>query len=174
MTDKYQVYEDSRDPFNFGKLPQLDPPTDLWPGIEVGLDRPARSGMFLWASAASVAAVLVLATYVVQHQDTLISSGPAADSAIASVEPGHLERLVTVSQKMETRLADYRADGGAMGIDQASMIAEFEDLIAFIDQQLSDDPKSIDLWFQRVSLMSDLLGVYAVQQSGDIGMIASL
>jgi hypothetical protein len=93
---------------------------------------------------------------------------------VASEEPGHLQRLVNVSQQMETRLADYRADGGVMGTDQAGMIAEFEDLIAFIDQQLSDDPESVDLWFQRVSLMSDLMNVYAVQQSGDIGMIASL
>jgi hypothetical protein len=164
-----QDYQDQHDPFELGKMPQLDPPKDLWPGIEAGMDAPARSGMFRWASAASIAAVLIIAAYVVQQPDSELTQPP-----VANEEPGHLQRLVNVSQKMETRLADYRADGGVMGTDQAGMIAEFEDLIAFIDQQLSDDPGSVDLWFQRVSLMSDLMNVYAVQQSGDIGMIASL
>lgn len=169
MTIEHQDYQDNRDPHNFGNLPQLDPPADLWPAIEAGLDTPSRSGMFRWASAASVAAVLVIAALVIQQPEQQTPTVPAdADS------PSHLERLVTVSQKMETRLSDYRSGSGVMGTIQAGVIAEFEDLIAFIDEQLSDDPKSIDLWFQRVSLMSDLLGVYAIQQSGGIGMIASL
>ena len=169
MTNDYQDYQDKIDPFDLGKMPQMDPPGDFWPAIEAGLDAPSRSGMFRWASAASIAAVLVIAVFVMQQPGEQLPVGP-----VQSEDPGHLQRLVTVSQKMETSLADYRTDSGAMGTDQAGMIAEFADLIAFIDQQLSDDPGSVDLWFQRVSLMSDLLGVYAVQQSGDIGMIASL
>ena len=169
MTNKNQVNKDRRDPYALGKMPQLDPPADLWPAIEAGLDAPSRGGMFRWASAASIAAVLVIALFVMQQPGQQIP----ADSAQID-DPSHLERLVTVSQKMETRLFDYRSGSGVMGTVQAGVIAEFEDLIAFIDQQLSDDPDSVDLWFQRVSLMSDLLGVYSVQQSGDIGMIASL
>ncbi len=167
--------EHRRDPFHFRNMPELDPPADLWPGIEAGLDAPSRSGMFRWASAASVAAILVIAVFVLQQPGELQQPGQqVATASSQSDDPGHLERLVSVSQKMETRLSDYRASSGAMNTGQAGLIAEFEDIIAFIDQQLSDDPGSVDLWFQRVSLMSDLLGVYAVQQSGGIGMIASL
>jgi len=169
MTNDYQDNQDRNDPFEFGKLPQMDPPRDLWPAIDAGLDKPAHGGMFRWASAASIAAVLVIAVFVMQQPGEQLPAGPAQGD-----DPGHLGRLVTVSQKMETRLSEYRAGSGVMNTDQAGMIAEFEDLIAFIDQQLSDEPGSVDLWFQRVSLMSDLLNVYAVQQSGDIGMIASL
>ena len=169
MTNENQLNKDRRDPYSFGKMSQLDPPTDLWPAIEAGLDTPSRSGMFRWASAASVAAVLVITLFVMQQPGQQMPAGSAQVD-----DPSHLERLVTVSQKMESRLSDYRAGSSVMGTVQAGMIAEFEDLIAFIDQQLSDEPGSVDLWFQRVSLMSDLLGVYAVQQSGDIGMIASL
>ena len=168
--------EHRRDPFHFRNMPELDPPADLWPGIEAGLDAP-RSGMFRWASAASVAAILVIAIFVLQQPGELQQPGQqvATDiTAAQSDDPGHLERLVSVSQKMESRLSDYRAGSGAMNTGQAGMIAEFEDIIAFIDQQLSDDPGSVDLWFQRVSLMSVLLGVFAVQQSGGIGMSASL
>ena len=169
MTNDYQDKQDRNDPFEFGKLPQMDPPTNLWPAIDAGLDAPARGGMFRWASAASIAVVLIIAVFVMQQPGEQMPVGP-----VQSGDPSHLDRLVTVSQKMETRLSDSRAGSGMMNTDQAGTIAEFEDLIAFIDQQLSDEPESVDLWFQRVSLMSDLLNVYAVQQSGDMGMIASL
>ena len=169
MTNDYQNTNAGSDPFDLRKMAQLDPPNDLWAGIEAGLDAPERGSMFRWASAASIAAVLVVAVFLMQQPGQQLPTGPAE-----SGDPDHLGRLVTVSQKMETRLSDQRSGSGVMGTDQAGMIAEFEDLIAYIDQQLSETPDSVDLWFQRVSLMSDLLNVYAVQQSGDIGMIAAL
>ena len=154
---------------NLRSLPQISPPKDFWPAIAEGLDQPRRARLPVWAAAATIFAAVAIALVVWQQP-----SGETTLPLVAEHEAEQLDRLVAVSQQMETRLQAYREEVGVMTTTQAGMVSEFEDLIAFIDQQLSDHPGDIDLWFQRVSLISDLLGVYAVQQVGELGMIASL
>jgi len=53
-------------------------------------------------------------------------------------------------------------------------VAELEDLIAQLDNELSMTPDSIDLWGQRVNLMLDLAQIYQQQWQIDYSRMASL
>ena len=175
------IKAEQQDPFRLASMAQLDPPVDLWPEIEKGLGHGASSRYPGWQKVAGLAAVLVM-TFLIWQQpsntpkelDTSLPVAQAQNDTEPTTATDHLERLVSISQQMESLLASYRDDQGGVSSEHASMVAEFEDLIAYVDQQLADHPDSTDLWYQRVSLMSDLMGVYTVQANGEMGMIASL
>jgi len=61
-----------------------------------------------------------------------------------------------------------------MPAKSAIYVAELEDLIAQVDNELSLKPDSIDLWGQRVNLMLDLARIYQQQWQIDYGRMAAL
>jgi len=51
---------------------------------------------------------------------------------------------------------------------------ELEDLIAQVDEELSANPDSAELWSRRVNLMLDLSGLYQNKLRRDYSRMASL
>jgi hypothetical protein len=61
-----------------------------------------------------------------------------------------------------------------MPASSAAYVAELEDLVAQVDQQLSYSPDSLNLWGQRINLLLDLAQIYQNQWERDYGLMASL
>jgi hypothetical protein len=75
---------------------------------------------------------------------------------------------------MELQVKRLREETSSMPAESAIYVAELEDLIAQVDNELSLTPDSIDLWGQRVNLMLDLAQIYQQQWQIDYGRMASL
>ena len=56
----------------------------------------------------------------------------------------------------------------------AVYVAELEDLVAQVDNELSFTPGSVNLWGQRVNLLLDLAQIYQSQWERYYGRMASL
>jgi hypothetical protein len=61
-----------------------------------------------------------------------------------------------------------------MPAESAIYVAELEDLIAQVDNELSLNPDSVTLWGHRVNLLLDLAQIYQQQWEIDYGRMASL
>jgi hypothetical protein len=96
---------------------------------------------------------------------TNLASVPMQDNIIA---------LIGLSQNMEEQVKKLRQETGSMPAESAIYVAELEDLIAQVDNELSLTPDSVDLWGQRVNLMLDLAQIYQQQWEIDYGRMASL
>ncbi len=157
----------SKYPLKLSELPMMQPPRDGWDVIEASLPERRqrlriRSGL---AAAAALFVVAVSATMFFSMRSDLL---PAAPDQTA------LERLVTISQRMEDQLAKLRQSVSTLPSSQAILVAELEDMVAVLDQQLGQSPDSEQLWYQRVTLLTDLLGVYAMQTHDNPALMASL
>jgi hypothetical protein len=97
----------------------------------------------------------------------------AANSASVPVQD-NINELIGLSQTMEEQVKKLRQETGSMPAESAIYVAEIEDLIAQVDNELSLTPGSIDLWGQRVNLMLDLAQIYQQQWEIDYGRMASL
>ena len=82
--------------------------------------------------------------------------------------------LVGLSNKMQAQVRQMRQQTASMPAESAMYVAELEDLIAQVDNELSYTPDSIDLWGQRVNLLLDLAQIYQQQWQLDYGRMASL
>ena len=82
--------------------------------------------------------------------------------------------LIGLSQNMEKQVKQLRQETASMPAESAIYIAELEDLIAQVDNELSLTPESVDLWGQRVNLLLDLAQIYQQQWQIDYGRMASL
>ncbi|MEM1412110.1 MAG: hypothetical protein AAGH19_07095 [Pseudomonadota bacterium] len=145
----------------------------------------------------AIAASLVLAVLVVLTMDKSgTGSGPAegTDLALAPQEleadlqgaPGaqteqdvaereaSLEELIAFSQGLERRLRTLREETPAMPAASALYLAELEDMVARVDNQLSDTPGSLELWSQRVNLLLDLEALFQHRFEREYGQMASL
>jgi hypothetical protein len=86
----------------------------------------------------------------------------------------NINALIGLSQNMESQVKRLREETTSMPAESAIYVAELEDLIAQVDNELSLTPDSIDLWGQRVNLMLDLARIYQQQWEIDYGRMASL
>ncbi len=68
----------------------------------------------------------------------------------------------------------YRSEIGGLPTDALVYQVELEDLVAQVDEQLSVNPDSTELWGQRVNLMLDLSRLYQNQLRRDYSRMASL
>jgi len=159
-----------RDPLNLGSLPSVAPVTDGWPAIRAELEqqnqrRHRRRLTGYAASALAIAATVALALGLYVQQPT---AGPVEAS------PQALDSLVSLSQKLENRLRSYRSEMGRMPTETLVYQVELEDLIAQVDEELSMNPNSPELWGQRVNLLLDLSRLYENQLRRDYRHMASL
>jgi len=184
MTTDTQRKQDLTDPLGLRQLAAIEPGYDGWDQIESALrDQQAgkrgwrRSGAWL-AIAASLLLVLGISLFNTQNVTPPGQSpeGLATTSAESASLPlkDDIDALIGLSQSMEEQVARLREETGSMPAKSANYIAELEDLIAQVDNGLSMNPDSIDLWGQRVNLLLDLAQVYQQQWQIDYSRIASL
>jgi len=184
MTEYDHRKQSQSDPLGLSELEAIEPGYDGWTQIESALlDHQAskhnwrRTGSWL-----AVAASLVLVIGVVLHSTETSTPGkmPSAEFATsladsASVQVNdNVNQLIGLSQSMEEQVSKLRQETGSMPAESAIYVAELEDLIAQVDNELSLTPDSIDLWGQRVNLMLDLAQIYQQQWKIDYGRMASL
>lgn len=184
MTKHKHTTGSSNDPLGLSKLETIEPGYDGWNQIEAAL-RPEptnqtsvlRTGRWL-ALAAGLVLVIGLGVRMTQTPapfetpETKVAT-PAALIASVPVED-NLNALIGLSQNMEEQVKNLREDNGFMPAEAAVYVAELEDLIAQVDNELSTTPKSINLWGQRINLMIDLAQIYQQQWQTDYGRMASL
>jgi hypothetical protein len=163
---KVHIMQRERDPLNLGSLPAVAPPSDGWPYIRAELEKRQqwhRRAPY-WGSALAVAAALMLAVGLFLHQPV--------PEAVAT--PQALDSLISLSQQLETRVRAYRSEIGGLPTDSLVYQVELEDMVAQVDEQLSMNPDSTELWSQRVNLMLDLSRLYQNQLRRDYSRMASL
>ena len=184
MNANDQWKQQTSDPLGLSDLEAIEPGYDGWAQIESALqshqDRKRswqRAGSWL-----AVAASLVLVISItLRNSDNHTPAGiPAMNSAtqasnLASVPiEDNLNAMIGLSQNMEKQVKKLRQETTSMPAESAIYVAELEDLIAQVDNELSLTPDSIDLWGQRVNLMLDLAQIYQQQWQIDYGRMASL
>ena len=177
------------DPLGLSDLESIEPGYDGWAQIESALQaQPVnnrswrRTGGWL-AMAASL--VLVVTITMRNTEDTATFDNPIASTN--SVEAGNtavtdpstgdkdnIGALIGLSQNMEDQVKQLRQKTASLPAESAVYVAELEDLIAQVDNELSFTPDSIDLWGQRVNLLLDLAQIYQQQWQIDYGRMAAL
>ena len=140
-------------------LASLNPPRDRWPTIRATLAaerRKSRMTRVRWGSMALAASLAgIIAVRSVQNQRT--ESGTSQD----------LRALVTQSQQLQETLRSYDPANRVMSGATAGAVADLEDRIAAIDEEL-DHPgmprdNLVGLWRQRVELMQGLVNVHTAR-----------
>ena len=184
MTTNEQWQQNTPDPLGLRELESAEPDFDGWDEIESALKahqqsrRNRRRVAGLLAVAASL--VLVVSISLLRQQDLapadLKVTGPAtlADNSASGTNEDNVSALIGLSQTMEEQVMNLRQSTGSMPADTAIYVAEIEDLIAQVDNELSVTPDSVDLWGQRINLMLDLAQIYQQQWEIDYGRMASL
>ena len=176
--------QNTSDPLGLSNLDSVEPGYDGWSQIESAL-REHQSNQRSWRKTSAwlaVAASLVLLISVawINDQNSLPTAGPPTGLATSSENSASVQMedniyaLIGLSQSMEEQVAQLRQETSSMPAESAIYVAELEDLIAQLDNELSMTPDSIDLWGQRVNLMLDLAQIYQQQWEIDYGRMASL
>jgi hypothetical protein len=164
---KVHIMQKERDPLNLSSLPSVAPLEDGWPPIRAALEQRQRRQRWTRysGSALGVAAALMLAVGLFVQQ-------PVTEEV--SAPPQALESLVSLSQQLENRIRTYRSEVGDLPTEALVYQVELEDLVAQVDEELSMNPESTELWSQRINLMLDLSRIYQDQLRRDYSRIASL
>jgi len=183
-----------QDPLNLQGLPQVPPLRDGWAAIESALreDRRRRTtGLYAGGALAAAAAVVLALVLVVQRPVPTHpgdAPGPAPQLAEQSSSAGNgtvsgadtplpaatLDSLMTLSQRMETRLRRMRDSLGDLPASDLVYQVELEDLVVQVDEELSARPDSLSLWNQRVTLLVDLERLYQNSLRREYRQMASL
>lgn len=177
MNELNAKFDEARDPLGLRHLDWQEPDKDAWPGIRAELERGSRSrSRFTWFA---LAASLVLAVSLTLRikQDEVPQPGLQDTQAVEQVASSgneNLEDLIALSQTLEQQLRGMREGTGSMPAASAVYIAELQDLVAQVDEELSYSPDSVNLWGQRVNLLLDLAQIYQHQWELDYGKMASL
>lgn len=189
MNSQYTHHDNNPDPLGLQGLADIQPDFDGWSDIETALKAQQakrkrwRAGFATLALAASLVLVIGLSVKSLQTQPTAemnlptlatTSGDPASVSVKEASASGEIEALIGLSSKMQSQVSQMRDDTVSMPAESALYVAELEDLIAQVDNELSYSPDSIDLWGQRVNLLLDLAQVYQQQWHIDYGRMASL
>jgi len=184
MTAHDQWKQNTSDPLGLSDLETIEPGYDGWAQIESAL-RTHQTSKRNWQKAGAllaVAASLVLVISVVLRNTentnpTALPSAGLATSTVSSASDlvqDNVYALIGLSQSMEEQVMKLRQETSSMPAESAIYVAELEDLIAQVDNELSLTPDSIDLWGQRVNLMLDLAQIYQQHWEIDYGRMASL
>ncbi len=184
MTANDQWNQNTSDPLGLSELEAVEPGYDGWAQIESALQA-HQDNKRNWRRASgwlAVAASLVLVVSITLRNSensipgdapSPVLATPAANLASIPVQE-NINALIGLSQNMEAQVKKLRQETSSMPAESAIYVAELEDLIAQVDNQLSLTPDSIDLWGQRVNLMLDLAQIYQQQWQIDYGRMASL
>lgn len=182
---KQDIHDIHPDPLGLRDLPFLEPAGDGWPGVRQALEadrqRAARRRAVTgWmAAAASIVLAVVVTTRLSQPRagdpPGGVPAGATVSEQTASSEDGQtIESLIALSSTLESRLRVLREGAASMPASSAVYVAELEDLVAQVDDRLSQAPGSVDLWGQRVNLLLDLAQIYQHQWELEYGQMASL
>ena len=184
MTAQDQWKQTVSDPLGLSELGDIDPGYDGWNQIESALQTHQASKRNWQKTSAwlAVAASLVLVISLVLMNPEIGTPGTSNSTELATSDPSpasitvkdNVIELIGLSQSMEEQVMKLRQETGSMPAESAIYVAELEDLIAQVDNELSVTPDSIDLWGQRVNLMLDLAQIYQQQWEIDYGRMASL
>ena len=184
MTAHDQWKQNTSDPLGLSDLEAIEPVHDGWAQIESALQTHhdskrnwQRAGGWL-----ALAASLVLVVSITLRDSENQAPDGVPSPQFATLEPNpasvpvqdNITALIGLSQKMEEQVKNLRQETSAMPAESAIYVAELEDLITQVDNELSLTPDSIDLWGQRVNLMLDLAQIYQQQWQIDYGRLASL
>jgi hypothetical protein len=184
MTAHDQWKHNTADPLGLSDLETIEPGYDGWSQIESALhEHQGRKRSWRRAgSALAIAASLVLVVSVSLRNsenknpdgmpDTVLATRAASLASLTMQD--NISALIEMSQNMEEQVKKLRQDATSMPAESAIYVAELEDMIAQVDNQLSLTPDSIDLWGQRVNLMLDLAQIYQQQWQIDYSRMASL
>ena len=181
--------QQTADPLNLRSLPPVSSDHDGWPAIESALlqqrkrARAWRFGGGALAAAATVVLALAL-TVNAPVQENMPAAGPdsgvaATDRATQETQPLPLqepsvESLMVMSRQLENRVRQFRDNVGDMPARELVYEVELQDLIAQVDEGLSRNPGSVELWSQRVNLLMDVASLYESNLRRDYYRIASL
>jgi len=184
MTKHDQYNQSVSDPLGLSDLGDIEPGYDGWDQIESAL-RSNQAGNRMRQRAGAwlaVAASLVLVISLAMLNTENSTPGIATSAELATSSPNsasvlvkdNVHELIGLSQSMEEQVMKLRQETGSMPAESAIYVAELEDLIAQVDNELSLTPDSVNLWGQRVNLMLDLAQIYQQQWEIDYGRMASL
>ncbi len=184
MTAHDQWKQNTDDPLGLSDLESIEPGYDGWTDIESALlthkDNKRtwqRAGGWL-AVAASLVLVVSITMRNIEDPATInpefASRTNVEASNSAARDPDNIGALIGLSQNMENQVKQLRQGTASVPAESAIYIAELEDLIAQVDNELSFTPDSIDLWGQRVNLLLDLAQIYQQQWQIDYGRMAAL
>jgi hypothetical protein len=187
MTAKVLIMQQEKDPLNLGSLPLVSSPPDDWSLIEAALHKQNSRSRFVKLAGGSlaIAATAVLAVSVFLYRPFGISEGPPGaelqqttqlENPVSSEAPqaDTLDSLIALSQQLESNLQKIRSQTGVLPTSTVIYQVELEDLIAQVDEELSMNPDSIDLWGQRVNLMLDLSQLFQNELRREYHRMASL
>lgn len=185
MNERHALEELDRDPLGLRGLEMQAASEDGWPAIASALQTAARPTNQHWAKAvgwlAAAACLMLVAGLSTRFDDWRVAAPTEEGGTMAeaqTVQPvagtESLPSLIAMSQSLEAQLRGLRDGNGAMPAESALYIAELEDLVAQVDQQLSFSPRSLDLWGHRVNLLLDLAQIYQQQWEREYGRMASL
>jgi len=194
MTTRKPSTHQPDDPLGLADLTAIEPAFDDWASIESALlsqadkkQRRQRAGGWL-----AVAASLVLIVGMVMRStengaptdpvaadtatfDARLASDTSAGGRISAVrDTDNIVALIKLSQNMENQVKHLRQESASMPAESAIYVAELEDLIVQVDNELSFTPDSVDLWGQRVNLLLNLAQIYQQQWQIDYGRLAAL
>ena len=184
MTAHDQWKQNIDDPLGLSELEAIDPGYDGWSGIETALlahKESKRSWQRAGGWLAVAASLVLVISFTMQNfndpatnSSNLASSTNMESNSIASTDIDNVGALIGLSQNMEGQVKQLRQGTSSMPAEAAIYVAELEDLIAQVDNELSFTPDSIDLWGQRVNLLLDLAQIYQQQWQIDYGRMAAL
>lgn len=186
MNANEQWKKTTADPLGLGDLEPIEPDYDGWAQIESALQshqnskRNRRMAGGWLAVAASLVLIVSVTLRNTENPATLTpdyASSNVGASSLTARDPSTTENvtaLIGLSQNMEKQVKQLRQETTSMPAESAIYIAELEDLIAQVDDELSLTPESVDLWGQRVNLLLDLAQIYQQQWQIDYGRMASL
>ena len=176
----------TRDPFELSRLPLAVPSRDAWPAIAAAVQRRRRGRAGIWAAAAAVTLALGLAWHTrapvpaagagssqgMSSFDTAGVARPAVPGAATASST--LASLEALSRQLEQRVRYLRSEAGALPAETLVYQVELEDLVAQVDDALSRQPGSPELWSQRVNLLLDLDQLYRQSLRREQAQMASL
>lgn len=185
VLNMHEIRQKQEDPLNLRSLPLVMPEEDGWPLVESALLQQNRPGR-RWKIAAGTLAlaatvVLALSLLVGQPFDSPATGAPGISSAPVAQEAESvplmapkLESLIAMSQQLEGRVRLYREQMGDLNSGALVYQVELQDLIVQVDEELSMNPRSRELWGQRVNLLLDVTQLYESSLRRDYQQIASL
>lgn len=182
MQEKRQKQED---PFNLRSLPLVEPPAeDGWPAVQQALLAQGRQRRIRIAAggalAAAAAVLLALSLWLSPPAgpDLGVPELAVNDSQTAPAGPESrtdtLLSLMSLSQQLENRLRTYRQQLGDLPAGAVVYQVELQDLVAQVDDQISAEPDSLELWSQRVNLLLDISRLYENSLRREYQQLASL
>ncbi|MCF6225531.1 MAG: hypothetical protein L3J22_04410 [Xanthomonadales bacterium] len=174
------------DPCQLRSLPAYDAPDDLWdlwPSIQARQEEANTSKTVRRPFQLALAASVLLALFLINQlymQNPAELTAPGKTESLNPIAGMHTsendtkyippdsilgenqsQRLIAMSQKLEDEIASDKNQNSPVLAANAIIIAELEDMIAVIDEQLASQNTDTELWYRRVTLLADLSAVYA-------------